>query len=161
MRRPAPALCATPVIVAVALSGCTTSSSSGVPTVPAAPAPGSAQTSQASAPLPSVTHTAGLPPHATPNAAFEAYALWADPGRMYVVTFGSSTCPKVPTGATVGAGNRLTDATKPTSDGPCTMDISPTTSLFDVPAALDDTKTVEVSIDGVMSMLPARWGMWQ
>jgi hypothetical protein len=48
-----------------------------------------------------VTYTRGLPPNRTPNTAFEAYAVWADRGRMDVVTFGSSPCPKAPTGETV------------------------------------------------------------
>ncbi|HEY6742806.1 MAG TPA: hypothetical protein VI110_10660 [Lapillicoccus sp.] len=47
------------------------------------------------------------------------------------------------------------------SDGPCTMDISPTTSLVDVPAGIDDS----VTIDGVVSVLPppvadARMAPW-
>lgn len=98
----------------------------------------------------------GLPPNATGSSAFEAFAVWAEAGRMYVVTFGSSSCPKVPTGVSASADNRLTVRAKPISDGPCTMDISPTTSLVDVPAGIDDSKPVEVTIDGVVSVLPPR-----
>jgi hypothetical protein len=36
------------------------------------------------------------------------------------------------------------------------MDIRPTTSLVDVPAGIDDSKPVEVTIDGVVSVLPPR-----
>ena len=99
MRRWAAWSFATTVVVVVAVSGCTTSSPGVAST--SAPPPGSVATSHGSAPLPSVTYTRGLPPNRTPNTAFEAYAVWADRGRMDVVTFGSSPCPKAPTGETV------------------------------------------------------------
>jgi hypothetical protein len=106
--------------------------------------------------IPFSHHHQRLPPNATGSSAFEAFTVWAEAGRMYVVTFGSSSCPKVPTGVSASADNRLTVRAKPISDGPCTMDIRPTTSLVDVPAGIDDSKPVEVTIDGVVSVLPPR-----
>jgi hypothetical protein len=148
---------ATIIAVAFALCGCSTSSSPNVPSTTTAPIPSSAPASPALAatPFPSVTIIRGLPPNATGSSAFEAFAVWAEAGRLYVVTFGSS-CPKVPTGVSASADNRLTVRAKPISDGPCTMDISPTTSLVDVPAGIDDSNPVEVTIDGVVSVLPPR-----
>ncbi|HEY6742807.1 MAG TPA: hypothetical protein VI110_10665 [Lapillicoccus sp.] len=67
----------------------------------------------AATPFPSVTIIRGLPPNAIASSAFEAYAVWAGAGRMYVVTFGSSSCPNVPTGVSVSADNRLTVTAKP------------------------------------------------
>jgi len=149
---------ATIIAVAFALCGCSTSSSPNVPSTTTAPIPSSAPASPALAatPFPSVTIIRGLPPNATRSSAFEGHAVWAEAGRMYVVTFGSSSCPKVPTGVSASADNRLTVRAKPISDGPCTMDISPTTSLVDVPAGIDDSNPVEVTIDGVVSVLPPR-----
>ena len=149
MSRPAVVASVIAVVVAM-LSGCATSSAPGAASSAAVT---TAASTSGSAPTSSVSYTKGLPPGAAPNTTFDAYAVWAEPGRLYVVTFGSSSCPKLPATVTVGNGNRLGVTTKPTSDGPCTMDIGPTTSVVDVPPGVDDSRPVEVSIDGVVSML--------
>jgi hypothetical protein len=79
----------TTFVVVIALSGCSTSSGPDVASTTEPPPASSAPKA-----LPSVTYTKGLPPNATSNTTFEAYAAWADPGRMYLVTFGRSTCPR-------------------------------------------------------------------
>ncbi|MEP6650393.1 MAG: hypothetical protein ABJA74_10865 [Lapillicoccus sp.] len=90
------------------------------------------------------------------DSAGQALVGWGGRGRMYVVTFGSGTCPKLPTTVTVGDGNRLTITTTSNSKGPCTMDVSPTTSVITVPRGFDDTTPVQVTVDGVPSTVPPR-----
>jgi hypothetical protein len=81
---------------------------------------------------------------------------WSGPRLMYLVTYGSGLCPKLPTSVTVAEGNRLTITTAPASDAPCRMDFGPTTSVVDVPAAIDDKEPVEVTVDGAISTVPLR-----
>jgi len=139
------------VLLAVgALGACGTSSSPGA-------SPSSAPLGSATASTPNVTATKGLPPTVTPTDTTGASLVgWQSAGRLYVVTYGSSTCPRVPVDVAVATGNRLTIATKPTSDGPCTMDFGPSTSVIDAPQGLDDTMPVQVTIDGVGLTVPPR-----
>ncbi|MEO8830480.1 MAG: hypothetical protein ABI269_09900, partial [Lapillicoccus sp.] len=81
---------------------------------------------------------------------------WGDKGQLLVVTFGSSGCPKFPTAVTTEGGNTLTVTTAAAKDRPCTMDFSPTTSTVAVPTGIDDTKNVQVAIDGQESTLLPR-----
>jgi hypothetical protein len=46
--------------------------------------------------------------------------------------------------------------TAPTSDGPCTMDFGPTTSVVDAPSGIDDKQPVQVTVDGVASTVAPR-----
>ena len=122
-------------------------------------APGSAPSSApaGSATGSTVSHTKGLPPTVTPSdTAGQSLVGWTGPGRMYLVTYGSGSCPKLPTGVSASGGNQLTITTASTSDGPCTMDFGPTTSVVDVPQGIDDTKPVQVTVDGVASNVPPR-----
>jgi hypothetical protein len=75
---------------------------------------------------------------------------------MYLVTYGSGSCPKLPTSVSASGSNQLTITTEATSAGPCTMDFGPTTSVVDVPQGIDDTKPVQVTVDGVASTVPPR-----
>jgi hypothetical protein len=127
----------------------------------ASPAPGAAPTSapagSATGSTPTVSHTKGLPPTVTPtDTTGQSLVGWSGPGLTYLVTYGSGSCPKLPTSVTVAAGNRLTITTAPSSDGPCTMDFGPTTSVVDLPPGIDDTKPVEVTVDGVGSTVSPR-----
>jgi hypothetical protein len=139
-----------PILLAMALAGCGTSSSPGT-------SPSSAPAGSATASTPSVTATKGLPPSVTPTDTTGASLVgWQGAGRLYVVTYGSSTCPRVPTNVSVAAGNQLTITTTPTSAGPCTMDFGPSTSVIDAPTGLDDTKPLQVTIDGGTLTVPPR-----
>lgn len=131
------------LVLAAALSGCGS-----------APSPSGAGPSPSA---PTVSHTRGLPPDVTStDSPGESVVGWAGPGRMYVVTYGSSSCPRLPNAVTAATGNRLTIATNAASDGPCTMDFGPTTSVVDVPQEIDETMPVEVILDGVSSAVPPR-----
>jgi hypothetical protein len=107
-----------------------------------------------------VRYYPGVPPGVT--YAFRDDAAWATAGRMAVVTTGSSSCPGLPVRLDVPASNLLTVTVSALSSGPCTADLAPTTSLIDVPTALDVTQGVTVTIiDGtyrVTVALPPRAG---
>jgi hypothetical protein len=102
----------------------------------------------------------GVPPGVT--YASRDDVVWSTAGRMAMVTSGSSTCPGLPIRLDVPASNLLTVTVKPLSSGPCTADLTATTSVIKIPAALDVTKNVTVTIiDGSYSAtvsLPPRAG---
>ena len=106
-------------------------------------------------PTPVVTYTRGLPGGAATSEGKD-HVVWADPGYLYVVTYGSSTCPKFPSSVekTESGGIRITTSTD--TSRPCTMDFGPTTSTVEVPDGVVDTAPVAVALDGVSSTLPAR-----
>jgi hypothetical protein len=104
-----------------------------------------------------VRYTKGLPPSVTiTDTTGQSVVGWLGPGQMYLVTYGSGSCPKLPTDVTAAAGNRLTITTAPSSDGPCTMDFGPTTSFVDVPTGIDEKQPVQVTVDGVASSVAPR-----
>jgi hypothetical protein len=139
------------LLVAGALSGC------GSTATPGAAAPTSATTGSTMASTPTVSHTKGLPGTVTPtDTAGRSIVGWSGAGRMYLVTFGSGSCPKLPTSVSATGSSRLIVTTASSSDGPCTMDFGPTTSVVDVPLGIDDTKPVEVTVDGVASTVAPR-----
>ncbi len=134
-------------LLAAVLTACGTSSAPG--TAPSSAPAGSATGS-------TLSHTKGLPPTVTPtDTAGQSLVGWTGPGRMYLVTYGSGSCPKLPTSVSA-TGNQLTITTALSSDGPCTMDFGPTTSVVDVPQGIDDALPVQVTIDGVASTVPPR-----
>jgi hypothetical protein len=139
------------LVLAGTLSAC------GSTAAPGGVAPSTAPAGSARASTPNVTPTKGLPPSVTPTDTMGASLVgWESAGRLYVVTYGSSTCPRVPVSMSVATGNQLTIVTKPTSDGPCTMDFGPSTSVVDAPTGLDDSKPLQVTVDGVASTVPPR-----
>lgn len=78
----------------------------------------------------------GLPDGLGPQAgdAQAGVARTADPGLLYVITFGSSTCPAVPDDAAEDAGAGAVTITFPEpGDGPCTMDYVPATTVVGLP----------------------------
>jgi hypothetical protein len=71
---------------------------------------------------------------------------------MAVVTWGSSGCPLLPDRLDEVGGNALTVTVKADIPGmgACTTDAAPTTSVIEVPAALDLSAQVTVTIiDGI------------
>lgn len=90
----------------------------------------------------------GLPDGVTPpDDSGSPGAGWApDEGLLYVVTFGSSTCPIVAEPEATLAGGTLTVKVGATSDGPCTMDFVPTTSVVGVPDDVDENAPVTVDL---------------
>ena len=100
----------------------------------------------------------GLPEGVTPpDDGGSAGAGWApDDGLLYVVTFGSSTCPVVAEPEATLSGDTLVVTAAPTSDGPCTMDLVPTTSVVGVPDDVDASAPVTVDLGdlGVVTVEP-------
>ena len=91
-----------------------------------------------------VRYSLGVPPGVT--YAFRDDALWTAAGRMAVVTTGSSSCHELPVRLDVPASNLLTVTVSPLSSGPCTADLAATTSVIEVPKALDASQNVTVTI---------------
>jgi hypothetical protein len=101
----------------------------------------------------------GLPPGLEGSTDSTAGVAWSpEPGLLYVVTNGSSSCPTfAEPEATIGSGGKsagvdaadgvLTVTFLPADNGICTMDFVPTTTVVEVPAEADTGKAVPVQLD--------------
>ncbi|MFD7021226.1 hypothetical protein [Promicromonospora sukumoe] len=101
----------------------------------------------------------GLPPGLEGSTDSTAGVAWSpEPGLLYVVTNGSSSCPTfAEPEATIGSGGKsagvdaadgvLTVTFLPADNGICTMDFVPTTTVVEVPAESDTGKAVPVQLD--------------
>ncbi|GAA2236597.1 hypothetical protein GCM10010413_41250 [Promicromonospora sukumoe] len=105
----------------------------------------------------------GLPPGLEGSTDSTAGVAWSpEPGLLYVVTNGSSSCPTfAEPEATIGDGAKpagksagvaaadgvLTVTFVPADNGICTMDFVPTTTVVEVPAESDTGKPVPVQLD--------------
>jgi hypothetical protein len=69
----------------------------------------------------------------------------AGAGQMVVVTFGSGSCPSVPDAITVPDPGKLILHFPLLPNGPCTADLTPTSSTFTTPH-LDQTSAVTVEL---------------
>lgn len=110
----------------------------------------------------------GLPPGLEGNTDSTIGVAWAPVGGLlYVVTNGSSSCPTfAEPEATIGSGGKsagvdaadgvLTVQLTPPSDGICTMDFVPTTTVVEVPAEADTGQSVPVVLGdkGKVELLP-------
>ncbi|MGA8633747.1 MAG: hypothetical protein WB805_02705 [Candidatus Dormiibacterota bacterium] len=87
-------------------------------------------------------------------------AVWGAPGRMAVVTWGSGSCPGLPVSLVVPQRNQLRITIIAPDSGPCTADLTATTSIITTPAALDVSQSVTVTIidgtNGATVTLPPR-----
>lgn len=92
----------------------------------------------------------GVPSSAVPpDDSGSPGAGWtAADGLLYVVTFGSSTCPLLTEPDATESGGTVTVAFVPLPDGPCTMDFVPTTSVVQVPSSVDQSAPVPVDLGG-------------
>ena len=89
-----------------------------------------------------MSHTKGLPPTVTPtDTAGQSLVGWTGPGRMYLVTYGSGSCPKLPTSVSP-RGNQLTITTASTSDGPVHDGLRADHQRRRRAPGIDDTKPV-------------------
>ena len=101
-----------------------------------------------------VTHVFGLPSGIT---KLSASATWAQDHQIYVTTYGSSSCPRLPTSVKAHGPHEVRiKIAEP--DGNCTSDLGPTTSTVKLPAEIDDTAALTVSIDGTSTHLGPRAG---
>lgn len=101
----------------------------------------------------------GLPP-ACDGPSTQTCVGWADDHSIYVVTWGSGSCPLIPT--TVDAeGNqevviRTVDHDFFKGDNACTADLAPTTSVVRLPVTIDSSKSLIVHVDDASSRVAAR-----
>jgi len=95
-----------------------------------------------------VRYYRGVPPGVTGLAGGFARddAVWATAGRMAVVTWGSGSCPGLPVSLVVPQSNVLRITVVAPDSGPCTADLTATTSIITTPAALDVSRSVTVTI---------------
>lgn len=100
----------------------------------------------------------GLPPGLEGNTESTVGVAWApEAGLLYVVTNGSSSCPTfAEPEATIGAGGKASGVAAadgvlsvrlvPPSNGICTMDFVPTTTVVEAPAETDTGQPVPVML---------------
>ena len=77
-------------------------------------------------------------------------AAWAADGALQVVTWGSGSCPNLPTSVKADGANHVRVATeewRPPGSNGCSADLSPTTSTVAVPEGIDVSSAVTVTID--------------
>src|SRR5579863_1570774 len=110
-----------------------------------------------------VRYYRGIPPGVPglgQGGAVRDDAVWGTPGRMAVVTWGSGSCPGLPVSLVVPQSNQLRITVVAPESGPCTADLTATTSIITTPAALDVSQTVTVTIidgtNGATVTLPPR-----
>ncbi|MGW6005183.1 hypothetical protein ACWFNS_05130 [Oerskovia enterophila] len=82
-------------------------------------------------------------------------AAWtAEDGYLYVVTFGSSTCPTVAEGeATLEGSDVVVTFEKVEDNKPCTMDMRAWTTVVKAPEGVDESADVTVKLDEAGSVV--------
>ncbi|OLT48912.1 hypothetical protein BJF88_16520 [Cellulosimicrobium sp. CUA-896] len=113
-------------------------------------------------PLEPGAHGRGLPPGVDGPVDGGTGAAWsAEPGLLYVVTYGSSGCPLVAEpDASVRGGEAVVTFVDIPQDVACTMDFVPATSVVGVPAEVDPAAEVRVVLGdrGTVLVPPATAG---
>lgn len=137
------ALVGASLLAAGALTGCATGA-----------APGSAS--------PSGTASSAAPDAETAAPPAGVEAAWLDAGRsVAVVTWGSSSCPPVAEGATAAGDGTVSVTLADSARTDCTRDMAPRATLVSLPAGVDPTGALELTVEGVvegrttLSALPA------
>lgn len=133
------------------VAGCASGDAGGSGTTTEPPASTEPATPATPAPLtltPGST-VVGLPDDldAPPIDAVAGAARTTDPTLLYVVTFGSSTCPSVadPTATSTGAGAVEVTFPEP-GDGACTQDYVPATTVVALPDDVDGAADLTVAV---------------
>ena len=139
------------ILLGAALAGCAGSSGSAGGTDPGEGTPTPSPTASATADaLPSVAETTfpGAPDGVTEGET--AVVAGDDARHLQVVTYGSSTCPVLPTDVTWDAAGQTVaiTLTGPSGDDVCTMDFVPTTSVVALPDDAPDAAGLTVEVEG-------------
>lgn len=107
-------------------------------------------------------HGMGLPPGVDAPTEGGTGAAWsAEPGLLFVVTYGSSTCPVLAEDeAAVQGGDVVVTFVEIAPDTPCTMDYVPATSVVGVPDDVEASGEVSVVLGdrGTVVVPPAADG---
>ncbi|MET0975585.1 MAG: hypothetical protein ABWX82_07935 [Leifsonia sp.] len=88
-------------------------------------------------------------------------AFWMnDGGQIAITVWGSSTCPPIGKDLNVvepaGEGNSVDVVMAPISDGPCTMDYVPHTTVFSTPLHVTTAKPLQISVGDTTIELPIK-----
>ena len=77
----------------------------------------------------------------------EPTAIWIAGRRQFaIVTFGSSSCPPVPTAISAPDATHIAITFVKSPNTPCTADLAPTTHKFDLPDGVDPDGSVSVDV---------------
>ena len=139
------------ILLAALLAGCAGTGGSTGSTDPDEGTPTPSPTTSASADaMPSVAETTfpGAPEGVGEGET--AVVAGDDARHLQVVTYGSSTCPVLPTDVTwdAAAGTLALTLTGPDATDVCTMDLAPTTSVVALPDDAPDAAGLTVEVDG-------------
>jgi hypothetical protein len=111
------------------------------------------------------TYSRGIPPGVTEPARTshgvpDPFVAWAGGRQLYVITFGSSSCPSLPSLVESSGAHhlniKLASNLAPGSTASCTADEVATTSTVDLPEAIDVSSPIAVDIDGGRTSLQPR-----
>jgi hypothetical protein len=93
-----------------------------------------------------------------PQRERKPWAVWAGRRSIYVMTWGSSSCPDLPTSVKATGPGRLviSSAGLYANHTVCTADLAVTTSVVRLPAALEHDRTLVVEMDGSSIRVAAR-----
>lgn len=163
LRRLAPAVS---LVALLALTACGTDtdsggssptaeeSSSAEETTPSEDTP-EAPLNAADLPIEAGANGVDLPDGIDPPSNGGTGAAWtAEDGYLYVVTFGSSTCPTVAEGeATLEGSDVVVTFEKVEDDKPCTMDMRGWTTVVKAPEGVDESADVTVKLDEAGSVV--------
>jgi hypothetical protein len=79
---------------------------------------------------------------------------------IYLITWGSSTCPLVPAKVFAAGSQRIVirtvDDDLVAGNTACADDLAATTSVVRVPSSIDPSRTMEITVDGNRLHLPVR-----
>lgn len=141
------------ILLTALVAGCASGTDPGGATTaaPTTPTAGSSPSASDAAEVPSVAETSfpGLPDGVTGQEA--TVVAGDDPRTLEVVTFGSSTCPVLPTDVAWDADAqtvRITLSDPGAYAGVCTADMAPTTSVVALPDDAPDATGLTVELDG-------------
>jgi len=163
LRRLAPAVS---LVALLALTACGTDtdsggssptaeeSSSAEETTPSEETP-EAPLNAADLPIEAGANGVDLPDGIDPPSNGGTGAAWtAEDGYLYVVTFGSSTCPTVAEGeATLEGSDVVVTFEKVEDNKPCTMDMRAWTTVVKAPEGVDESADVTVKLDEAGSVV--------
>ena len=163
LRRLAPAVS---LVALLALTACGTDtdsggsspaaeeSSSAEETTPSEETP-EAPLNAADLPIEAGANGVDLPDGIDPPSNGGTGAAWtAEDGYLYIVTFGSSTCPTVAEGeATLEGSDVVVTFEKVEDNKPCTMDMRAWTTVVKAPEGVDESADVTVKLDEAGSVV--------
>jgi hypothetical protein len=90
----------------------------------------------------------------------QPWVAWDGPRSIYVMTWGSGSCPRIPTSVSADDARdvviRTVEHDFHEGDNACTDDLGVTTSVVRLPATVDNTQGLLVQIDGTPTRLAAR-----